>query len=239
MSTVLLNIVSSVTKKLKLWWSSTSQLKLIAAESELLADASLLSCRVQLVGKDGSRLRTLDLPGPVGTENLPPIILLHGFGMGLAFWGRQLAEFRKYRRVIAIDLPGMGGSDPLGTVLATLSEVEDYFILALESWREKMEVRRMVLVGAGFGAYVSAIYSLRYHKRVDHLIMLSPAGMERRSKDQVHASPKTPDASFVSSIGDSSSISFHNLFFCTLLPCRRPTSLRFKACFGTRASPPR
>lgn len=178
-------LVCSIFKTLKCWWSLTSQIKLISAESELLAEASLLCCRFQLVGKSGCKLRTLDLPGPAGTENLPPIILLHGFGMGLAFWGRQLAEFRKHRRVICFDLPGMGSSEPLETDTKSINDSEEYFVMSLEGWREQMQIRRMVLVGAGFGAYVAAIYSLRYHKRVEHLIMLSASGMERRSKDQV------------------------------------------------------
>ena len=185
MPTSFVKLVSSIIQKLKCWWSFTSQLQLLKAESELLAEASLLSCRFQLIGKCGSRLRTIDLPGPVGTENLPPIILLHGFGMGLAIWGRQLAEFRKHRRVIAFDLPGMGASEPLENDPKTIHEVEEYFIMSLEAWREQMQIRRMVLVGAGFGSYVCAVYALRYHKRVEHLIMLSTAGMERRSKDQV------------------------------------------------------
>jgi pimeloyl-ACP methyl ester carboxylesterase len=185
MSTSFISLLSSLIKELKCWWSLTSNIKLVAAESELLADAALLSCRFQLVGKLGSRLRTLDIPGPAGTENLPPIVLLHGFGMGLAFWGRQLAEFRKHRRVIAFDLPGMGSSDPLEIEAKTMNDSEEYFILSLEAWREQMQIRRMVLVGAGFGAYIAAIYALRHHKRVEHLMMLSPSGMEKRSKDQV------------------------------------------------------
>ena len=35
---------------------------------------------VPLVGKPGCRLRTLDLPGPVGIENLPLIVLALEWG---------------------------------------------------------------------------------------------------------------------------------------------------------------
>ena len=79
----------------------------------------------------------------------------------------------------------MGSSEPLETDTKSINDSEEYFVMSLEGWREQMQIRRMVLVGAGFGAYVAAIYSLRYHKRVEHLIMLSASGMERRSKDQV------------------------------------------------------
>lgn len=59
----------------------------------------------------GSRIFTVDLQGPKGSEHLPPVVLLHGFGMGLGFWARQLDHISKHRRVIAIDLPGMGCSE--------------------------------------------------------------------------------------------------------------------------------
>ena len=178
-------MLSSLYTKMHCWWCLTSKERLISAESELLAEQGLQSCKFNIAGMEGCKLRAVKLGGPEGTEDLPPIVLLHGFGMGLAFWGKQLMEFRKHRQVIAVDLPGSGTSESWDRIPDLIDEVEDYFISTLESWREGMAIRRMVLVGHGFGAFVAAVYSLRHPKRVDQLILVSPVGKERRGKDEV------------------------------------------------------
>lgn len=43
-----------------------------------------------------------------------PLLLLHGVGMQSASWEPQIAALSKTHRVIAVDLPGHGGSDPIG-----------------------------------------------------------------------------------------------------------------------------
>lgn len=42
-----------------------------------------------------------------------PLVLIHGVGMQSAAWGPQVATLAKHCRVIALDLPGHGDSDPL------------------------------------------------------------------------------------------------------------------------------
>ena len=135
-----------------------------------------------LVGKPGCRLRTLDLPGPVGIKNLPLIVLASEWG-----WlsGKTADRVQKASQSNAFDIPGMGSSDPLETEAKMINDSEEYFILTVEAWRQQMQIRRLVLVRADFGAYVAAIYALRYLKRVEHLIMLSSSALEKRSKNQV------------------------------------------------------
>ena len=42
-----------------------------------------------------------------------PLVLIHGVGMQSAAWAPQIAAFSDTHRVIAVDMPGHGGSDPL------------------------------------------------------------------------------------------------------------------------------
>lgn len=42
-----------------------------------------------------------------------PLLLLHGVGLRAEAWGPQIAALAPHARVIAADLPGHGGSDPL------------------------------------------------------------------------------------------------------------------------------
>ena len=162
-------------------WSVTSSSRLLEAEEEMLKDAHILKYQASLVGKPGFRLRTLQMDGPQNALE-PPIVLLHGFGLGLAFWGRQLAEFQHHHhRVIAIDLPGMGNSEHMPISVNTPEEAEEYFVSSIEEWREAMQLPTMILVGHGLGAYLASIYALKHHTRVARLVTVSAAGMEGRN----------------------------------------------------------
>lgn len=104
---------------------------------------SVLRCRLSslVIVRNGVQLYTVDMKGPAGTDHLSPVVMIHGFGMGLAFWARQLDDFAKHRRVIAFDLPGMGCSDRPAYNGSTLKEAEDYFIGAIYDWQKAMGIR--------------------------------------------------------------------------------------------------
>jgi pimeloyl-ACP methyl ester carboxylesterase len=57
----------------------------------------------------GIRLRYF-VGGPEGTD---PLVLVHGLGGAAANWTLVAPELARTRRVLAVDLPGHGGSDPL------------------------------------------------------------------------------------------------------------------------------
>jgi len=42
-----------------------------------------------------------------------PLVLIHGVGLNAAAWAPQCTALAASRRVIAVDMPGHGGSDPL------------------------------------------------------------------------------------------------------------------------------
>lgn len=56
---------------------------------------------------------------------------------------------------------------------------EEYFVRSLESWREKLGLESMVLMGHSLGGYLAAAYAAKYPSRVEKLVMVSPAGMTR------------------------------------------------------------
>uniref|UniRef100_A0A7S1H8T5 AB hydrolase-1 domain-containing protein n=1 Tax=Hemiselmis andersenii TaxID=464988 RepID=A0A7S1H8T5_HEMAN len=152
----------------------------------MLSSATRASASVKTAGRPGSQLYTVDLEGPDGTDHLPPVVLVHGFGMGLGFWARQLDEIRKHRRVLAFDLPGMGCSDRPKFTGSTTKEAEDYFLGAIRDWQQGMGIQRMILVGHAFGAYLAATYALRYPKSVTQLLLSSPSGLEKYNKYHDH-----------------------------------------------------
>ena len=46
---------------------------------------------------------------------VPPIVFLHGIGSASDSWAGQLDHFSQFRRAVAWDAPGYGGSDRLET----------------------------------------------------------------------------------------------------------------------------
>ncbi|KAM7383929.1 hypothetical protein PAMA_011334 [Pampus argenteus] len=117
----------------------------------------------------------------------PPLVLLHGFGGGVALWAQNLDSLSSSGPVYAPDLLGFGRSsrpqfstDPEGA--------EEQFVAALEEWREKVGLEEMVLLGHNLGGYLSAAYTLKYPHRVKHLLLVEPWGFPARPENPNHSS---------------------------------------------------
>ncbi|XP_013874177.1 1-acylglycerol-3-phosphate O-acyltransferase ABHD5 isoform X1 [Austrofundulus limnaeus] len=126
------------------------------------------------------------LPQPPAQPRTP-LVLLHGFGGGLALWAQNLDTLSSCGPVYALDLLGFGRSsrplfstDPEGA--------EEQFVEALEEWREKVGLQEMVLLGHNLGGYLSAAYTLKYPNRVKHLLLVEPWGFPERPENPNHHS---------------------------------------------------
>lgn len=107
--------------------------------------------------------QSYSLPSPPARPR-PPLVLLHGFGGGVALWAQNLDSLSSSGPLYAPDLLGFGRSsrpqfttDPEGA--------EEQFVAALEEWRVKVGLEEMVLLGHNLGGYLSAAYTLKYPQR--------------------------------------------------------------------------
>ncbi|KAG5679037.1 hypothetical protein PVAND_008638 [Polypedilum vanderplanki] len=110
------------------------------------------------------------------SENIP-IVLLHGFGAGMAFWALNLEALGTNNPVYAFDILGLARSsrpifsnDP--------AEIEEQFVLSIEKWREAMKIDKMILVAHSWGGFLASSYSLKYAERVEHLLLVDPWGLD-------------------------------------------------------------
>ena len=77
------------------------------------------------------------------------------------------------RLLYAFDLLGFGRSsrfsfsdDPI--------KAESQFIEAIETWRIKMNLTKIILLGHSFGGYLSTLYAMKYSENLKALILEDP-----------------------------------------------------------------
>lgn len=104
-----------------------------------------------------------------------PIVMLHGFGAGVAFWLMNLEEIAANRPLYAVDLLGFGRSSR-PNFSKDAETIEQQFVDFIDKWREQMQIPKMILLGHSFGGFLSTSYAMKYPDRIEHLILADPWG---------------------------------------------------------------
>lgn len=116
----------------------------------------------------GRRLRYLDL----GEGDGIPVLLVHGFGADLNTWMFTQPALAAGRRVVALDLPGHGGS---------AKEVgggdDEGLTDAVEGAFGALGLEQVHLVGHSMGGALAALATLRRPERVASLTLIASAGL--------------------------------------------------------------
>ena len=111
-----------------------------------------------------------------GAEHAETVILLHGGGPGASAWsnfGRNLPEFAKHYRTIAIDQPGFGRSDKP-------TEHPQYFrhsADAVAGLMDALGIERAHFVGNSLGGGAAVRFALNHGKRAGRLVLMGPGGL--------------------------------------------------------------
>jgi pimeloyl-ACP methyl ester carboxylesterase len=129
--------------------------------------------------------RTADLGGPVhwveygGAQrgNRPTLVLVHGLGGSHLNWDLLAPRLTPHARVVALDLPGFGRSEP-GDRRATVHANVD----VLDRFLAEVVGGPVVLVGNSMGGMISILAAGRAVDRVRGVVLLDPAvpGPRRR-----------------------------------------------------------
>lgn len=102
----------------------------------------------------------------------PPLVLLHGLGGASANWVGLAASAGAAHRLIALDLPGHGGSTPLPDG-ATVSSYADAVVEALT----ELSSEPVLLVGHSFGAHVALRLAQRRRDATRGVVLVCPSGI--------------------------------------------------------------
>ncbi|KAL3155811.1 hypothetical protein ABBQ32_012824 [Trebouxia sp. C0010 RCD-2024] len=162
-------------------WKPTSAAERARAERNLLAVTKAeLEVHDTVIGP-GKQDYMHGIVG--GAAAAPPLVCLPGYGAGAAFFFRNFPSLCQYFRTYAVDPLGTGMSGrPAFTAKDRLS-AENFFITALDKWREQMGLEKVVLMGHSMGGYLAATYALQHPERVQHLVLVCPAGITKQSED--------------------------------------------------------
>jgi pimeloyl-ACP methyl ester carboxylesterase len=102
----------------------------------------------------------------------PPLVLIHGLAGAWQSWLEQIPHFARTHRVIAVDLPGFGGS-PLPPWEISIPAYGRF----IHDFCEKVGVERCTVVGNSMGGFIATEVSITDPDRVEKLGLVSAAGI--------------------------------------------------------------
>jgi pimeloyl-ACP methyl ester carboxylesterase len=120
--------------------------------------------------------RTVDLGGPVhyvdfgGPEDAPTVVLVHGLGGSHLNWDLLAPLLRPHARVLALDLPGFGRSEP-GDRRTTVHDN----VQVLDRFLTEVAGTPAVLVGNSMGGMISILQTAASPATVSGLVLLDAA----------------------------------------------------------------
>jgi len=126
---------------------------------------------------------------PLKVEDNVPLVMVHGLGGGLASFHKNFSHLNSVRYVYGLDLPGFARSSRMEFPNNPEKSL-DMMVDMVNKWREKMNIKKFILLGHSFGSFVVTAYAVKYPSMVRHLVLLEPWGVI--SKDE-EATPRKSD----------------------------------------------
>ena len=116
----------------------------------------------------GRRMRYID----TGGGDKPAIVFVHGLGGLWQNWLLNIPPFMESHRVVAMDLPGFGGSE----MPAESISIQGY-ARAVDALLDDIGVDAATIVGNSMGGFIGAELALSFATRVERLVLVSAAGL--------------------------------------------------------------
>jgi len=110
-----------------------------------------------------------------GPEAAPVLVLVHGFGASVHTWEPWVERLQIHYRIISVDLPGHGLTRaPSGHSFSAGSNAQ-----LIEELTQRLNVRRLTLVGHSMGGAVAVRYALAHPEKLDGLVLVAAAAWPR------------------------------------------------------------
>ncbi|HVC39084.1 MAG TPA: alpha/beta hydrolase [Candidatus Dormibacteraeota bacterium] len=148
-----------------------SSAELEASLRDRLATAGLAEVESRYQDTPAGRVHVL-LAGRSGS----PVALLPGLAASAGDFAELIVALARDHRVIAIDLPGSGLSDPVGFK----GHPRRPWIEVIQAVVDREQIDQFSLVGHSLGGLAAGGFAIAHPERVRRLVLLSPLGLSRR-----------------------------------------------------------
>jgi pimeloyl-ACP methyl ester carboxylesterase len=108
----------------------------------------------------------------------PALVLIHGLASSVFTWHAVAPGLARDRDVVALDLPGFGGSDPPAEPAFRVHEA------AVLGLMDRLRIHRATLIGSSLGGAVSVLVAGSRPERVESLVLIDPAGYNLAPRDR-------------------------------------------------------
>ena len=110
-------------------------------------------------------------------DDAEPLLLLHGTSASLHTWEGWVADLKRTRRVISVDLPGFGLTGPFPDGDYRIA----HYTAFLDALLERLKLPPVVVAGNSFGGQLAWELAVASPERVSRLILVDAAGYPRQS----------------------------------------------------------
>ena len=153
-----------------------------------------------------------------------PLVLLHGLATSSVIWAAVVGELSRTRRVVTVDLPGFGRSEPVGADF----ELERVASRIAHGLAGHGVTGPYAVVGHSLGGVVAAALAATRPRSVDRLVLVAPAGL----------APLPPIAArLLAAAADPLLAARRRLAPLVELPAGRRALLAFAAADGAQIAP--
>ncbi|WP_277584825.1 alpha/beta fold hydrolase [Psychrobacillus antarcticus] len=118
------------------------------------------------------------------------LLLIHGFCGSSDYWNKVMPKLSENYRVIAIDLPGHGGSEGQDSV----QEIDQY-ALVIKDFLEELKIEKVTMFGHSLGGYITLAFAESYSHYLNGFSLIHSTGFadSKEAKDGRIASAEKID----------------------------------------------
>jgi len=109
------------------------------------------------------------------------LLLIHGLGSNAKAWLRNIPDWARDYRVVAVDLPGYGRSSK-GYYDYSLP----FYVEVLCEFLDGLGIEKATWIGHSMGGQIALVAALDRPERVSELVLVSPAGLETFTDGEGH-----------------------------------------------------
>ena len=109
------------------------------------------------------------------------VVFFHGFQGDKTSWNQYLKYLIPHYHVIAVDLPGHGGTKPVKGQKYDIHSVAE----TMDGFIDNMMLDQFHLVGISMGGGVGAVYARMFPERLVSLSLLNPYGLTSIEKSEL------------------------------------------------------